>query len=59
MVEICVLRSKTWTYRIDDDSEKKKAKGTKKCVIKLLIWYENYIDSLHNGMVILRPQQRF
>ena len=44
---------------MDDDSEKRKAKGTKKTVIKRLIRYENYIDSLYNGTVILRSQQRF
>ena len=44
---------------MDDDSDKKKAKGTKKAVIKCLIMYENYTDSLYNGMVILRSQQRF
>ena len=44
---------------MDDDSDKKKAKGTKKAVIKCLIMYENYIDSLYNGMVIVRSQQRF
>ena len=59
MVEICVLRSKTWTYRIDDDSEKKKAKGTKKCVIKRELMFENYKDCLFNGEVILKSQQRF
>ena len=40
---------------MDDDSEKKKVKGTKKALIS----YENYIDSLYNGTVILRSQQRF
>ena len=59
MKEVCVLRVKTWAYRMDDDSEKKKAKGTKKAVIKGLIGYENYIDFLYNGTVILRSQQRF
>ena len=44
---------------MDDDSEKRKAKGTKKTVIKRLIRYEKYIDSLYNGTVILRSQQRF
>ena len=44
---------------MDNDSEKKKAKGTKKAVIKRLIKYESYIDSLYNGTVILRSQQRF
>ena len=36
---------------------KKKAKGTKKAVIKRLIRYESYVDSLYNDTV--RPQQRF
>ena len=59
MTEVCVLRDKTWTHRMDDDSKKKKAKGTKNTVIKRLIRYGNYIDSLCNDMVILRSQQRF
>ena len=28
------VRAKTWAYLMDDDSEKKKAKGTKRCIIK-------------------------
>ena len=28
------LRVKTYAYLMDDDTEDKKAKGTKKCVIK-------------------------
>ena len=34
MTEFGALRPKTYSYLIDDDSESKKAKGTKKCVIK-------------------------
>ena len=34
MKEFVVLRSKTYFYFMDDDSEKEKAKGTNKCVIK-------------------------
>ena len=30
MKEFCALRSKTYSYLIDDDSEVKKSKGTKK-----------------------------
>ena len=59
MKEFCVLRAKTYGYLMDDDSEKKKAKGTQKVVIKHLIRYENYIDSMYNGTVILRSKQRF
>ena len=34
MKEFIALRPKTYAYQIDDDSEVKKAKGTKKCVTK-------------------------
>ena len=32
--EFCALRPKAYAYLMDDSSEKKKAKGTNKCVIK-------------------------
>ena len=32
--EFCALRAKTYAYLMDDDSESKKAKGTKTCVNK-------------------------
>ena len=28
MIEFCALRAKTYSYRLDDDTEEKKAKGT-------------------------------
>ena len=34
MKEFVGLRAKTYAYLIGDNTEKKKAKGTKKCVIK-------------------------
>ena len=33
--EFCALKAKTCSYLIDHNSEVKKSKGTKKCVIKL------------------------
>ena len=42
MKESCALRAETYTYLIDGDSEKKKAKGTKKCIIKRRIMFETY-----------------
>ena len=33
-IEFIKLRVKTYAYLIDDDSEHKKAKGTRNCVIK-------------------------
>ena len=40
-------------------SEKKKAKGIKKCVIKRKTMFENYTDCLFNDKIILKSQQRF
>ena len=57
--EFCALRVKTYAYLMDDDSEKKKAKGTKICVIKREIMFENYTDLLFNNNTILRSQLRF
>ena len=37
-----------------DDNEKKKAKGTKKCLIKRQLMFENYTDSLFNNKIILK-----
>ena len=56
MKEFCALRAKTYTYLMDDDSEKKKAKGTKKCIIKHIIKFE---DLLFNNNTILKSQLRF
>ena len=36
------LRVKTFSYLIDDGSENKKSKGTKRCVIKKPLKFENY-----------------
>ena len=44
---------------MDDDSEKKKAKGTKKCIIKRRLMFKNYIDCLFNDKIIFQSQQRF
>ena len=59
MKEFCALRAKTYAYLMDDDSEKKKAKGTKKCIIKHRIKFEDYKDSLFKNNTILRSQLRF
>ena len=59
VTEFCALRAKAYTYKLDDDTEHKKAKGTKKCIIKREFMFENYKDSLFNDKVIIRSQQRF
>ena len=37
----------------------KKAKGTKKCMIKRMIKFDDYKNCLLNGEVILKSQQKF
>ena len=59
ITEFVALRSKTYSYLTDDCKEDKKAKGTKKCVIKRMIKFDDYKNCLLNGEVILKSQQRF
>ena len=44
---------------MDDYSEGKNPKGTKKCVIKRMLQFLDYKDWLMNNKVILKSQQRF
>ena len=46
MTKFLPLRAKTYSYLIDDGSEDKKAKDTKKCVIKRKLKFENYKNCL-------------
>ena len=59
MTEFVALRPKTYSYLMDNDSEAKKAKGTKRCVIKKVLKFNDYKDCLLNNEIILKPQQRF
>ena len=49
--------AKAYAYKLDDDTEHKKAKGTKKCIIKRELMFENYKDSLIKDKIIIRSQQ--
>ena len=53
------IRAKTYAYLKDDDSDLKKAKGTKKCIKKRRLMVKNYEDCLLNNEIILKSQQRF
>ena len=46
MIKFVGLRAKTYSYLIDDDSEDKKAKGTKRCVIKRKLKFEDHKNCL-------------
>ena len=46
MVKFVGLRAKTFSFLIHDSSENKEIKGTKKCVIKRKLKFENYENCL-------------
>ena len=53
------MRPETYSYLTDDCKEDKKTEGTKKCVIKRMIKFDDYKNYLLNGEVILKSQQIF
>ena len=59
MTEFIALRPKTYTYLMDDNNEVKKAKGTKKCMIKKELNINDYKDCLLSNKIVLKSQQRF
>ena len=59
ITKFVTLRPKTYSYLTYDGKEDKKAKGTKKCVIKKMIKFNHYKKCLLNDEVILKSQQRF
>ena len=59
ITEFVTLRPKTYSYLTDDCKEDKKAKGTKKCVIKRMIKFNDYKNCVVRDEVVLKSQQRF
>ena len=59
ITEFVTLRPKTYSYLTDDCKEDKKVKGTKKCIIKRMIKFNDYKNCLLKDEVILKSQQRF
>ena len=59
IIEIVAIRPKTYAYLTGDGNEHKKAKGTKRSVLKREIMFENYTDFLLNNKNVYRSQQRF
>ena len=59
MSEFCALRAKTYAYRLDNGFEEKKAKGTKKCVIKNSINFNGYVNVLFNNTKLIKSQFGF
>ena len=45
MIKFAALRAKTYSYLTDNNDEDKKAKGTKKCVVKRKLKFKDYKHS--------------
>ena len=59
MTEFVGVKPKTYSFLIDDFEEKTKNKGTKKCVVKRILKFNDYKDCLLNKKIILKSQQKF
>ena len=59
MTEFVALRPKAYSYSDDDGNEHKKSKGTKRCVIKQRLMYQNFRNCLFNNKTVYRSQERF
>ena len=58
ITEFVTLRPKTYSYSTDGGKEDQKAKGTKKCIIKRIINFNDYKNCLLKNKVLLKSQQR-
>ena len=54
IAESVSVRARTQSYLKDDDKNVKKAKGTKKCVIKRILKFDYYKDCLFKNEIILK-----
>ena len=59
ITEFVALRPKAYSYITNDFTELKKAKGTKKCVVKKMLRFCDYKNCLFSNGKVLKSQQRF
>ena len=59
ITEFIALRPKAYSYKTDDLVELKRAKGTKKCVVKKMLGFDDYKKCLFEKKKVLKSQQRF
>ena len=59
ITEFVALRPMTYSYITDEFIEMKKAKRTKKCVIKKMLKFEDYKKCLFDNEPMFKSQQRF
>ena len=53
ITESVSVRARTYSYLKDDDKNVKKAKGTKKCVIKKILKFNDYKDCLFKNEIMM------
>ena len=58
ITELVALKPKTYSYLKDDEKDVKNAKGTKQCVIKRELKFDDYKDCLFKNEIILKLQQK-
>ena len=51
MKELVRVKAKTYSYLKNNNDEDKKAKGTKKCVIKIKLKFEDYKNCLETAQI--------
>ena len=59
ITEFVALRAKAYSYLDYDSKKEKRAKGTKKCIVKRKIKYEDYKKSLFDYNPVLRSKEVF
>ena len=59
LTDVITLRPKTCAYLDDDGNDHKEAKGSKKCLIKQELMFQNFKDCWSNNKNVYRSQQRF
>ena len=61
MTQLCDLTAKTYAFKLDDydNTEYKKAKGTKKCLLTKVLTFENYKESIFKKKIVMTSQLRF
>ena len=56
MSGFCALKAKTYAFKLDNNSEVKKAKGTKKRTVKNHITFNDYVNTLSNDTKLIKSQ---
>ena len=59
ITEFVALKAKSYAYLDDGSNKHKKSKGTKICVIKQKLVFQNFKDCLLNNKTVYRSQERF